>query len=133
MRNAFNFMNHDPSLLLVDDEPELLAVIEQRFRWRCFNVTACPDAPTAEMVAGNQSFQVALLDRTLGAHDGLALASRLKQIQPQLRIIMLSGHGDAQSRAEAEELGIFDYLTKPCGLAELENSVRNACQSVAEL
>lgn len=125
-------MNDDPSLLLVEDEPELLAVIERRFRRRQFNVTACPDAQTAESVAGQQSFHVALLDRTLGAHDGLALAIRLKQMQPQLRIIMLSGHGDPQSRAEAEELGIFDYLTKPCGLAELENSVRNACQPVME-
>ena len=87
---------------------------------------------TALAAAENQSFGVAVLDRTLGADDGLRLAQALLCIQPQLRIIMLSGHGDSQSRAEAGEVGVFEYLTKPCGLSDLENSVRKACETAAE-
>jgi len=122
----------DPSLLLVDDEPEFLAIIERRFRRRGFRVTACVNAPAALAAAEREAFDVAMLDRTLKGDDGLRLAQLLQRMQPQLRVIMLSGHADAQSRAEAGDLGVFEYLTKPCGLADLESSVRKACDAAAE-
>ena len=132
MRNMRDPMTINPSLLLVDDERGILTIVERFLQRRGFRVSACANVVAALEAAERETFDVAVLDRTLKGDDGLQLAQTLQCIQPQLRIIMLSGHADPQSRAEAGEVGVFEYLTKPCGLSDLENSVRKACEAVAE-
>ena len=132
MRNMCDPMTINPSLLLVDDDRGILTIVERFLQRRGFRVSACANVVAALEAAERETFDVAVLDRTLQGDDGLRLAQILRRIQPRLRIIMLSGHADPQSRAEAGEVGVFEYLTKPCGLSDLESAVRNACESLAE-
>ena len=124
-------MDHACSLLLVDDDEEFLEILVRRFVRRGLQPTGAASPQAALAAALEKKFDVAILDRSLPGLDGLELMLRLKQAQPELRVILLSGHGDKQAIAQARDCGAFDYLVKPCSLVELETAVLNAYQSVA--
>jgi two-component system, OmpR family, phosphate regulon response regulator PhoB len=125
-------MQYAPSLLLVDDEPELLSLVEHRFRQRGYRVRACDNVVAALAAARQESFDAAVLDRNVRGEDGLQLAQLLQLIHPQLRIIILSGHAEPPDRTDSGEWGVLEYMTKPCGFKDLENAVEIACLSIAE-
>ncbi|NMA68526.1 MAG: sigma-54-dependent Fis family transcriptional regulator, partial [Desulfitobacterium sp.] len=60
--------------------------------------------------------------------DGLTLLQEIKKQQPELQVIMLTGHGTLESAIEAMKAGAFDYLTKPCNLSELELTLQKALE-----
>lgn len=114
-------------LLLVDDDEEFLEILVRRFTRRGFNVTEATDPRSAMAAAARESFPVAVVDRSLPGQDGLDLMRSLHDRHPNLRVILLSGHGDEDVIAQARERGAFDYLVKPCSLADLEAAVARAC------
>lgn len=114
------------SLLLVDDDEEFLEIVVRRFRRRGMLVTSATNAQAAIEAAEQHGFQVAIIDRSLGAQDGVELMVRLRERLPELRVILLSGHGDAEAIAYARDRGAFDYLVKPSPLADLEAAVARA-------
>jgi len=120
-----------PRLLIVDDDEEFLEIIERRFSRRGFSVAAfgvCQDAAAA---AGRQRFDAAIVDRSLLGAVDLELVIRLKSVDAELPVIVLSGWSGAAYVAEANDAGACEYLTKPCGLDELEAAVRRALASRA--
>lgn len=117
------------SLLLVDDDEEFLEILVRRFRRRGMSVKPATSAQAAIEAAQQHGFQVAIVDRSLPGHDGVELMIRLREQRPELRVILLSGHGDEQVIAYARERGAFDYLVKPSSLADLEAAVARAQQA----
>jgi DNA-binding NtrC family response regulator len=114
------------SLLLVDDDEEFLEILVRRFARRGVQASAAANAREALEASNRQSFHVAIVDRSLPEQDGIDLMVELRARQPNLRVILLSGHGDAPDIAAARERGAFDYLVKPCSLADLEAAVTRA-------
>lgn len=125
-------MDQACSLLLVDDDEEFLEILVRRFVRRGMQPTGAANPQAAMEAAGQRKFDVAILDRSLPGEDGLKLMQRLKECQPELRVILLSGHGDKQAITQARDSGAFDYLVKPCSLADLEAAVSSAYQSVLD-
>lgn len=117
------------SLLLVDDDEEFLEILVRRFRRRGMLVASATTAQAAIEAAQQHGFQVAIVDRSLPGQDGVELMIRLRERWPELRVIVLSGHGDAQSIAHARNRGAFEYLVKPSSLADLEAAVARAHQA----
>ena len=114
------------SLLLVDDDEEFLEILERRFKRRGLSVAIATSPQSALETAGRDSFHVAIVDRSLGGVDGIDLMAQLRECQKQLQVILLSGHGDADAIALARSRGAFEYLVKPCALADLETAVADA-------
>lgn len=117
------------SLLVVDDDEEFLEILVRRFRRRGMAVEPATSAQAAIEAAQQHGFQVAILDRSLAGQDGVDLMVRLRAQLPELRVILLSGHSDAQSIAYARDRGAFEYLIKPSPLADLEAAVARAHQT----
>ncbi|HBP66270.1 MAG TPA: sigma-54-dependent Fis family transcriptional regulator, partial [Desulfosporosinus sp.] len=69
-----------------------------------------------------------LLDLRLPDGDGLDVLKSMKKLQPDLQVIMLTGHGTIESAIDAMKNGAFDYLTKPCNLSELEVILEKAVE-----
>jgi DNA-binding NtrC family response regulator len=117
------------SLLLVDDDEEFLEILCRRFRRRGLLVASAIDPQAAIEAASRETFHVAVVDRSLPGQDGVDLMLRLIDRHPQLRVILLSGHGDEEAIAQARNRGAFEYLVKPCAFADLEAAVTRAYQA----
>ena len=105
-------------LLLVDDEIGYLDVLSKRFQKRNINVTTASSGQQAIQLLRRNDFDVAVVDLKMTDMDGIEVLKIFKKMDPELAIIILTGHGSEQAAREGIEQGAFDYLTKPCGLRE---------------
>ena len=106
-------------VLLVDDELGYLEVLGKRMSKRNLEVTPASSGTEAVRRARQQSFDVAVVDLKMEDMDGIEVLKVLKMMDPNLAVIILTGHGSEQAAREGMALGAFDYLTKPCELSDL--------------
>jgi DNA-binding NtrC family response regulator len=114
------------SILVVDDDDDLREVIARRFQRRGHDVENTGSPTDALQRVGATHFDVAILDIAMPEMDGVALLERMRQVDPDTQVIMLTGDGTLETAIRAVKLGAFNYLTKPCKLAELEVQVQRA-------
>jgi DNA-binding NtrC family response regulator len=117
-------------ILIVDDEEELVATLQERLEIRGFQVTGVLSGKDALDRAAKESFDVVLMDVRLKGEDGIEVMGRLKAVLPNLPVILLTGH-ISQSPGDAElKAGAADTIIKPIQLSELikimEDVVSNA-------
>lgn len=121
-------MKHRPRVLIVDDEEALRSIIAKRLQRKEYDVLEAGTAQDGLELLRVNLFDAVLLDLRLPDGDGLALLHELKQLQPDIQVLMLTGHGTIESAIEAMKAGAFDYLTKPCNLSELELTLEKALE-----
>ncbi len=105
-------------LLIVDDEEDLVTFLAHRLRKRGLDVTMALSGAEA-VSAGALGFDVAVVDLKMHDMDGIAVIEHLKDAQPFMEVIMLTGHGSHDSAWEAGRLQAFRYLLKPYDFDEL--------------
>ncbi len=119
-------MNANFQLLIVDDDEEFLDILERRFSRRGYLVAACSSFESAVEIAGKQRFDVAVIDRSIPGGSDLELLARLKVIDSQLPIIVLSGWSGPTFADEALGAGASEYLCKPCSLNDVDAALQRA-------
>jgi len=87
----------------------------------------------AAMEAARGGFDVALVDVGLPDGDGVAFAARLRQLHPDVQVIMLTGHATIESAVGAVRAGAWAYLVKPCSTPDLLVAVEQAVRQVQNL
>lgn len=125
-------MTTTSSLLIIEDDEEFRDIVVRRFERRGYRVVACGCHQAALSAAQEQRFDAVLMDRTLAGQDSLSLVPQLKKLHPETQFVILSGRDDRSSVDEALTAGVFEYLTKPCGLTDLELVIRRACLALAK-
>lgn len=115
-------------VLLVDDEAAYVDVLANRLGKRGFDVKKAYTSPEALLVLRTQQFDVAVLDLKMPDMDGIEVLKIAKQVNPDLQVIMLTGHGSAAACEQGLALGAFDYLMKPCEFETLVEKIREAFQ-----
>jgi DNA-binding NtrC family response regulator len=83
-------------------------------------ITACPDGRTALKILEKSTFDVAILDLRMPGMTGIEVLEHLKQVAPDTEAVVMTGHASMETAIDAMRLGAFDYITKPCKLAEIE-------------
>ena len=126
MTKAENTDSERIRLLLVDDEEGFANVLAKRIRRRNIDVTKAFSGSEAIQALRLQAFDVAVLDLKMEDLDGLEVLKIFKIMDPQLAVIMLTGHGSTEAAKQGLDLGAFDYLTKPCELEELLEKITAA-------
>ncbi len=117
-------------LLIVDDDDQLRQSLERRFQRLGMHVTAAGTGAEALAQASQGRQDVALLDLHLPDMTGIELLAQLKERQPELEALMLTGHGSIETAILAMKQGAYDYLTKPFHLPELEIHIEKANEKV---
>ena len=107
------------TLLIVDDERSLRFSISEWARDTGFHPLEAVGGREALELAREQSVDAVLLDLKLGGEDGLEVLKRLRQEDPVVPVVMLTGHGTVQHAVEATRLGAFDFMLKPPDLDHL--------------
>ena len=113
-----------PTLLVVDDEPELRGLLAEYFGRHGFAVQTAPDAAQAREQVGSKPPDLAVLDINMPGENGLSLARWLRAVHPQVAIVMLTTASESVDRIVGLELGADDYVSKPYELRELLARVR---------
>jgi DNA-binding NtrC family response regulator len=119
-------MNRRIRLLFVDDEADFVEYMTKRLEHQDLDVVAYLDPIEALEKTAGQSFDVALLDLKMPGIDGEELLRRLKDRDPLVEIIILTGHGSIESAFQTSRNGAYQYLLKPCDFDGLVASICNA-------
>lgn len=120
-------MDSDPiRLLLVDDEKDFVNILSKRIKRRNIDVTKAFSGAEAIQALRAQEFDVVVLDLKMEEMDGIETLKVLKIMDPQLAVIMLTGHGSVEAAEQGIRMGAYDYLTKPCELEELLEKILEA-------
>jgi len=107
-------------ILFADDENSLREFMRAELPRLGHEVTVCPDGQKAVEALQKNTFDVALLDLRMPGLTGIEVLEKLKQINPDMEAIVMTGHASMETAIDAVRLGAFDYITKPCKLAEIE-------------
>src|SRR5262245_12273079 len=100
-------------VLLVDDEPLLLRSLRRILEAAGHRTALAESAAAAEPWLSDQTLDVVLVDLLLGESSGLELLERLKREQPEVEVIVMTGHASIESAVGCIRRGAFDYLAKP--------------------
>ena len=117
-------LNAPSTVLLVDDEPELRALLAEYFGRNGFTVMQAEHAAAARALVAERVPDVAVLDINMPGENGLSLARALRESHPRLGLVMLTTAGEAIDRIVGLEVGADDYVAKPFELRELLARVR---------
>ncbi|HXF85993.1 MAG TPA: response regulator transcription factor [Anaerolineales bacterium] len=110
-------------ILIVDDEPRYLRLLEANLRTEGYEVVTAQDGVQAVDVFSNQPIDLVLMDVMMPKLDGFGATQRIREFS-NVPIIILTAKGDEQDRVRGLDLGADDYLVKPFSATELLARVR---------
>ncbi len=115
------------TILLVDDEPDLLKTLADILEGAGYAVIPKTDAESALGVLLNRvSVDLVITDLRLPGMGGYELAGVLRKALPTVPVIMLTAYGTVKSYVESRSMGVFEYINKPVQAKELRWIVKKA-------
>jgi DNA-binding response OmpR family regulator len=112
-------MKAGTKVLLVDDEVEFVRTLAERLQIRGIQALVATDGAEALQVVEEEMPQVVVLDVMMPGLGGLEVLHRLRENRPDIKVILLTGHGSTKEGIQGMRLGAFDYLMKPVRIEEL--------------
>ncbi|MBI1750873.1 MAG: sigma-54-dependent Fis family transcriptional regulator [Acidobacteria bacterium] len=119
-------MRDKAKLLIVDDEPIVRDSLGKWFREEGFEIGTAESASEALTRLTEQSWDLALVDIRMPGTDGIELQRRLREINPDLTVIIMTGYASVETAVQALKNGAYDYITKPFDPDDVAHLVRNA-------
>jgi len=119
-------MSMSGTICVVDDEPSILNTLSSILEDEGYQVTLAKTGEEAMKVIQMEPPDVVILDIWMPEQDGLEVLTRVRELFPNMMVIMMSGHGSVETAVKATKLGAYDYLEKPLDLEKVTILVRNA-------
>jgi DNA-binding NtrC family response regulator len=116
------------NVLLVDDEEDLVTALVDRLNIRGFNADACVNFNDAINQIEKKKYDIIIIDVKLRGINGIRLMKIMKESQPSLKVILITGHGTEAEGREGIMLGAYDYLIKPVDIDTLTEKIRKAVE-----
>ncbi len=113
-------------VLLVDDEIDFVDTLAERMKTRGMNVSTSTSAKEAIKRVEEEGFDAVVLDLMMPEMDGLEALAAMKEKNPDLQVILLTGYGSVEKGVEAMKLGAMDFLEKPIDTANLAERIQKA-------
>lgn len=116
------------TILVVDDEHSIRRTLREILEYEGYAVDEAVDGDEALAKLRDGRYDLVLLDIKMPRRDGMEVLRALANEQPELPVVMISGHGTIETAVEATRLGAFDFIEKPPDLNRLLLTVRNALE-----
>ena len=111
-------------ILVVDDEVDFLETLVKRLRRREMDAHGVTSGEEALKILEKEPFDVVILDIKMPkGMDGIEVLRAIKNLRPEVEVLLLTGHASVETSIEGMKLGAFDYLLKPMRLEELLNKL----------
>ncbi len=115
-------------ILIVDDDPVVRDSLGKWFESEGFQATTLTSAREVLEQIQNSRWDAALIDIKMPGIDGMELQQRLREIDPELPVIIMTGYASIETAVKALKRGAYDYITKPFDPDELVHLVSNAVE-----
>ena len=119
----------DWKVVLVDDEEEFVTTLAERLDLRGIEVQIATNGERALQIIENDSPDIVVLDVMMPGLGGLEVLQRIKAINSQISVILLTGHGSTEQEIETMLESVYDYLMKPLNIDELIKKMQEAINS----
>ena len=116
----------DTAILIVDDEQAIRDSLCNWFKVDGYEVDTAQDAKMALKKLQERKWDIILLDIKMPGMDGMELQKKIKEIDPDLIVIMITAYASVDTAVQALKEGAFDYITKPFDPDDLSHLIRNA-------
>ncbi len=121
-------MSEREKILIVDDEPDTVTILQDRLEMDSYEVMTASDGYEALEQIDQEMPDLVLLDIKMPRMDGMETLTQILQKYPGLLVIMLTAHGTIQRAVEATKLGAFDFLEKPFQSEHIKQKVDQALE-----
>jgi DNA-binding NtrC family response regulator len=119
-------------LLFVDDEDELISALVERLELRGIDATGATSGDEALELLREDHFDVVVIDVKMPGIGGLDVLRTVSRRYPDVKVILMTGHGSSEDSEIGRRLGAVAYLQKPVDLEDLLATVRRAMGSPTE-
>ncbi len=123
----------DTRVLLVDDEREFTEALALRLETRGLKVDVAERGEIAVEKVQEKSFDAIVLDLAMPGMDGIETLKRLRELNPDSQVLLLTGRATVQKATEAMRLGALDLLEKPVDIEVLVAKIEEAARNTTRL
>ncbi len=113
-------------VLLVDDEKEFVDLLAKRLRSRELEVECVYSGTEALEAVREKKYDIVVLDVKMPGIDGIETLKEIKKSNPEIEVIMLTGHATLDTAVDGMKMDAFDYLEKPIAIENLMDKLKNA-------
>src|SRR4051794_6102893 len=114
------------NILLIDDEKAIRKTLQEILTYEGFKVKEACDGEEGLKMFNEKNYDVVLCDIKMPKLDGMEFLAKANAANPDVPVIMISGHGNIETAVEAVKKGAFDYISKPPDLNRMLITIRNA-------
>ena len=118
--------SQESKILIVDDDPSLLRLLSIRLNAAGYQVESAANAKIALGILQSYQPQVVISDLRMEGMDGMALFEQIRQLHPNLPVVIMTAHGTIPDAINATKQGVFSFLTKPFESQALLDTVQQA-------
>ncbi len=121
-----NFILNMASILIIDDEKAIRKTLSEILSYEGYKIDEAADGEEGLKKFSSATYDVVLCDIKMPKMDGIEFLEKARLVNPDVPIIVISGHGNIETAVEAVKKGAFDYISKPPDLNRLLITLRNA-------
>lgn len=119
------------NILIIDDEKAIRKTLSEILSYEGYKIDEAGDGEDGFRKFKEKDYDVILCDIKMPRMDGIEFLEKAKESNPDIPIIMISGHGTIETAVEAVKKGAYDYISKPPDLNRLLITIRNAMDKIS--
>jgi len=119
------------TLLIVDDDTDLLSILRDIFTEENYAVTTCSDGLEAIRRCQDNPFDLIITDIMLPGASGIDILKKAKEARPETLVILITGYASLETAINAIREGAYDYITKPFKLEQIKLVVQNGFEKIS--
>ena len=109
-----------PTILIVEDEPKMLRLLDLNLKEEGYTVRTAPDAETALNLLRQEKIDVVLTDLKLPGMSGLEFLQAARRTNASIPVVLMTAYGTVETAVEAMKAGASDYVLKPFSIEEIK-------------
>src|SRR6478609_6264671 len=115
-----------PAILIIDDEKSIRKTLTEILSYEGYKIDEASDGEEGLKRFSEKAYDIVLCDIKMPKLDGIEFLEKAKEINGDVPVIMISGHGNIETAVEAVKKGAYDYISKPPDLNRMLITLRNA-------
>ncbi|RPJ11771.1 MAG: sigma-54-dependent Fis family transcriptional regulator [Deltaproteobacteria bacterium] len=117
-------------ILIVDDEKLVRWSLKEEFQKEGYRADVAGDGAEALAKLNGEEYDLVLLDIRLPDINGIEILQKIKQIGPNVVVMMMTAYGDIETAVQAMKAGAYDYISKPFNIGEIRTRVERALETL---